>query len=106
MVEPVLSNACFCLVVAPVCVCADDSDVCHRAGRGASVLGGTPGVCVCIYIFIKLHITAQPGPVKLILQCYSNGSALCVYVNIVGYVDVDALLRYQYRISYFHTYFE
>ena len=26
--------------------------------------------------YTKLHITAQPGPVKLISQCYSNGSAL------------------------------
>ena len=36
-------------------------------------------------IFITLHITAQPGPVKLIFQCYSNGSALlgvCVYVRV------------------------
>ena len=30
----------------------------------------------CVCVFIKLHITAQPGPVKLIFQCYSNGSAL------------------------------
>ena len=43
---------------------------------------------VCVCVFIKLHITAQPGPVKLIFQCYSNGSALwgisvyvcCAYV--------------------------
>ena len=33
-------------------------------------------MCVCVCVFIKLHITAQPGPVKLIFQCYSNGSAL------------------------------
>ena len=33
-------------------------------------------VYVCVCVFIKLHITAQPGPVKLIFQCYSNGSAL------------------------------
>ena len=32
------------------------------------------GKCVCV--FSKLHITAQPGPVKLTFQCYSNGSAL------------------------------
>ena len=31
---------------------------------------------LCLCVFIKLHITAQPGPVKLIFQCYSNGSAL------------------------------
>ena len=40
-------------------------------------------------VFIKLHITAQPGPVKLIFQCYSNGSALwvisvcvCVFIKL------------------------
>ena len=33
-------------------------------------------LCVCAFVFIKLHITAQPGAVKLIFQCYSNGSAL------------------------------
>ena len=33
-------------------------------------------VCVCVCVVIKLHITVQPGPVKLIFQCYSNGSAL------------------------------
>ena len=41
------------------------------------------GLCVVI----KLHMTTQPGPVKLIFQCYSNGSDLwgisvcvCVYL--------------------------
>ena len=47
---------------------------------------------VCVCVFIKLHITAQPGPVKLIFQRYSNGSALwgisvcvcvCVPFNLV-----------------------
>ena len=34
------------------------------------------GVCICACVIIKLHITAQPGLVKLIFQCYSIGSAL------------------------------
>ena len=34
------------------------------------------GIYVCV--FVKLHVTAQPGPVKPIFQCYSNGSALSV----------------------------
>ena len=38
--------------------------------------------CVCVFVFIKLPITAQPGPVKLIFRCYSNGSALCVCVCV------------------------
>ena len=42
-------------------------------------------VCVCVVcVLIKMHITAQPGPVKLVFKCYSNGSALwgtsvCMY---------------------------
>ena len=39
-------------------------------------------------VFIKLHITAQPSPVKLIFQCYSNGSALdrlmCEFNQSIG----------------------
>ena len=34
-------------------------------------------VCVsCVCIFIKLHITAQPGCVIFIFQCYRYGSTL------------------------------
>ena len=45
------------------------------------------GGCVCVCVFIKLHITAQPGPVTLIFQCYSNGSSLwgmcvCVFIKL------------------------
>ena len=30
-------------------------------------------VCVvCVYIFIKLHITAQSGPVILVILCHSH----------------------------------
>ena len=47
-------------------------------------------VCVCVVcVLIKMHITAQPGPVKLVFKCYSNGSAqwgisvcVCVYVCV------------------------
>lgn len=35
---------------------------------------GHPAICVCF--FIEWHISAQPCPVKLIFQCYSNGSPL------------------------------
>ena len=31
----------------------------------------TGASCVCVCVFIKLHITAQPGPGKRIFQCYS-----------------------------------
>ena len=29
-------------------------------------------VCVCVYIFIKLYITAQSGPVILVILCHSH----------------------------------
>ena len=31
-------------------------------------------MCVCVSVFIKLHITAQSGPVILVILCHS----LCV----------------------------
>ena len=30
------------------------------------------GGCVCVYLFIKLHITAQSGPIILVIPCHSN----------------------------------
>ena len=32
-------------------------------------------MCVCVYIFIKLHITAQSGPVLLVIPCHSHWSS-------------------------------
>ena len=29
-------------------------------------------VCVCVCVFIKLHITAQSGPVILVILCHSH----------------------------------
>ena len=57
-------------------------------------------MCVCVCVFIKLHITAQPGSVKLIFQCYSNGSALwgsvcvcvCVYPFKLGFRVIYLIL--------------
>ena len=31
-------------------------------------------VCVCVYVLIKLHITAQSGPVILVILCHSHWS--------------------------------
>ena len=28
--------------------------------------------CVCVCVFIKLHITAQSGPVILVILCHSH----------------------------------
>ena len=39
-----------------------------------------------VCVFIKLHITAQPGPVNLISQCYRNGSTLW---GVCGLADRD-----------------
>jgi len=36
----------------------------------------------CVYVFIKLYITAQAGPAVLTLQCYTYGSTLW---GIIGY---------------------
>ena len=32
----------------------------------------TSSLCACVGVFIKLHISAQPGPVILIFQCYTG----------------------------------
>ena len=46
---------------------------------------GVFGLCVCVYIFIKLHVTAQSGPVKCTaVRVTPRGSALrtvCVCFN-------------------------
>ena len=31
-----------------------------------------PASCVCVFIFIKLHITAQSGPAILAILCHSH----------------------------------
>ena len=38
------------------------------------VVPTTDGACVyvCVYVFIKLHITAQSGPVILVIVCHSH----------------------------------
>ena len=52
--------------------------------------GGIPlsGVCpvlkqysvrVCVCVFIKLHITAQSGPVILVILCHS---CVCVFIKL------------------------
>ena len=32
-------------------------------------------VCVCVRVFIKVHITAQSGPVILVILCHSHWSS-------------------------------
>ena len=32
-------------------------------------------VCVCVCVFIKFHITAQSGPVVLVILCHSHLSS-------------------------------
>ena len=32
-------------------------------------------MCVCVCVFIKLHITAQSGPVILVILCHSRWSS-------------------------------
>ena len=46
-----------------------------------------PTVCVCVCVFIKLHITAQPGTDILIFLCYSNRSFCVCVVFCIANVD-------------------
>ena len=55
----------------------------------------SPCVCVCVCVFIKFHITAQSGPVILVILCHSHWSSrgrsmiddrlycVCVYIYII-----------------------
>ena len=38
--------------------------------------------CVCVYIYVKLHITAQPGPEIQIFYCYQYGSTLWGWLKV------------------------
>ena len=40
-------------------------------------------MCVCMYVFIKLHITTQSGPVILVILCHSQ----CMYIYMVISMD-------------------
>ena len=43
---------------------------------GSDNSASSPILCVCarvcVYVFIKLHITAQSGPVILVILCHSH----------------------------------
>ena len=47
------------------------------------------GMYVCMYvfmyvcIFIKLHITAQSGPVILVIPCHSHCVCVCVFLSFI-----------------------
>ena len=46
-----------------------------EAGSGAQVLTSFTAVGMCVgvvCVFIKLHITAQSGPVILVILCHSH----------------------------------
>ena len=51
-------------------------------------------MCVCVCVFIKLHITAQSGPVILVILCHSHWSSqgrindVCVGVCVFVFVCV------------------
>ena len=47
----------------------------HRVSivlKVVQVTGGAAFVCVCVCVFIKLHITTQSGPVILVILCHSH----------------------------------
>ena len=55
---------------------------------------------VCVCVFIKLHMTAQPGPVKLIFQCYSSNGCVCVHhINRSGPNLMIIHLEYQNAVA-------
>ena len=42
---------------------------------------------VCMYVFIKLHITTQSGPVILVILCHSHWSSrggiyVCIFIKL------------------------
>ena len=39
-----------------------------------------PRLCVCVCVFMKLHITAQSGPVILVILWHSQCVCVCVYL--------------------------
>ena len=42
--------------------------------------------CVCMYVFIKLHITTQSGPVILVILCHSM--YVCMYVCMYVFIKL------------------
>ena len=42
---------------------------------------------VCMYVFIKLHITTQSGPVILVILCHSH---VCMYVFIKLHITTQS----------------
>ena len=38
--------------------------------------------CVCVCVFIKLHITTQSGPVILVILCHSVCVCVCVFIKL------------------------
>ena len=59
---------------------AMNNNVNQATPLGASIIVGIVAidwgpigyVCVCVCVFTKLHITAQPGPVILVILCHSH----------------------------------
>ena len=51
-----------------VCVCVCVFIKLHITAQSGLVVC----VCVCVCVFIKLHITTQSGPVILVILCHSH----------------------------------
>ena len=43
---------------------------------------GFARVCVCVCVFIKLHITTQSGPVILVILCVCVRVCVCVFIKL------------------------
>ena len=49
---------------------------------------------VCVYVFIKLHITTQSGPVILVILCHSHYVCMCVCMYVFLYVCMYYVCMY------------
>ena len=49
-----------------------DTGTVSIGGRPVDYVGRKDTVCVCVCVFIKLHITTQSGPVILVILCHSH----------------------------------
>ena len=55
-----------------VCVCMCVLMKLHITAQSGPVTLVIRCVCVCVCVFIKLHITTQSGPVILVILCHSR----------------------------------
>ena len=58
---------------------------------------------VCMYVFIKLHITTQSGPVILVILCHSHYVCMFVCMYVCMYVFIKLHITTQSGQSFYAT---